>query len=60
MALEERALVDVQVPVGDADGEVAERVRRDLDAAERKPVALHGRERAIVADDVGDGIRCRH
>src|SRR3990172_1993865 len=26
MALEKRALVDVQVPVGDADGEVAERV----------------------------------
>ena len=29
MALEKRALVDVQVPIGDADGEVAERVGRD-------------------------------
>jgi len=26
MALEKRALVDVKVPIGDADGEVAERV----------------------------------
>ena len=33
MALEKRPLVDVEVPVGDADGEVAERVRRDVDAA---------------------------
>jgi hypothetical protein len=27
MALEKRALVDVQVPIGDADGEVAEAAR---------------------------------
>jgi hypothetical protein len=33
MALEKGALVDVQVPIGDADGEVAERVRCDVDAA---------------------------
>jgi hypothetical protein len=26
MALEKRSLVDVQIPVGDADGEVAERI----------------------------------
>src|SRR5215467_9736767 len=33
MALEKRPLLDVQVPIGDADGEVAERVGRDVDAA---------------------------
>ena len=33
MALEKRPLVDVEVPVGDADGEVAERIRCDVDAA---------------------------
>ena len=27
MALEERALMDVQVPIGDADSEMAERIR---------------------------------
>src|SRR5215208_6823588 len=41
MALEKRALVDVQVPIGDADGEVAQRVRRDVDAAPKKALALH-------------------
>src|SRR5262249_41066799 len=44
MALEKRALMDVQVPIGDADGEVAERVGRDVDAAGDKTVALHRRE----------------
>jgi hypothetical protein len=33
MALEKRPLVDVEIPIGDADGEVAERVGRDVDAA---------------------------
>src|SRR5438876_6595842 len=60
MALEKRPLVDVQVPVGDAYGEVAERVGRDVDAAGRKTVALHRREGSIVADDLGDRIRRRH
>jgi hypothetical protein len=60
MALEKRALVDVQVPIGDADGEVAERVGRDVDAAGDKTVALHCREGSIVPDDVGDRIRHRH
>ena len=60
MALEKRALVDVQVPIGDADGEVAERVGRDVDAAGNKTVALHRREGSIVPDDLGDGIRRRH
>ena len=32
MALEKRPLVDVEVPVADADGEMAERIRRDVDA----------------------------
>ncbi len=60
VALEKCALVDVQVPVGDADGEVAERVGRDVDAAGKKTVALHRREGSIVPDDLGDRIRPRH
>jgi hypothetical protein len=60
MAPEMRALVDVQVPIGDANGEVAERVRRDVDAAGKKTVALHRREGSIVPDDLGDRIRRRH
>src|SRR4029450_5685641 len=44
MALEKGALVDVQVPISDAHGEVAERVRCDVDAAGKKTVALHRRE----------------
>ena len=60
MSLEKGALVDVQVPIGDADGEVAERVGCDVDAAGNKTVALHRRESSIVPDDVGDRIRHRH
>jgi diketogulonate reductase-like aldo/keto reductase len=60
MALEKRPLVDVQVPIGDADGEVAERVRCDVDAAGNKTVALHRRKGSIVPDDLGDRIRRRH
>src|SRR6266498_3247996 len=60
MALEKGALVDVQVPIGDADGEVAERVRGDVDTASNKTVALHRGEGSIVPDDVGDRIRRRH
>jgi hypothetical protein len=60
MALEERALVDVKVPIGDADGEVAEGIGRDVDAAGNKTVALHRREGSIVADDLRDRIRRRH
>jgi hypothetical protein len=60
MALEERPLVDVQIPIGDADGEVAECVGCDVDAAGRKTVALHRREGSIVPDDFGDWIRRRH
>ena len=56
MALEKRPLVDVQVPIGDADGEVAERVGRDVDAAGKKTVALHRRKGSIVPDDLGDRI----
>jgi hypothetical protein len=43
MALEKRALVDVKVPIGDADGEVADRVGCDVDAA------VTSRSRCIVA-----------
>ena len=60
MALEKRALVDVQVPIGDADGEMTECVGCDVDAAGRKTVALHRREGSIVPDDLGDRIRRRH
>src|SRR6266545_3315381 len=60
MALEKRALVDVKVPIGDADGEVAERVGCDVDVAGNKTVALHCREASIVTDDLGDRIRRRH
>src|SRR4051794_2500897 len=60
MALEKRPLVDVQVPIGDADGEVAERVGRDVDAAGNKTVALDRREGSIVPDDLSDRIRRRH
>src|SRR5437667_8558113 len=60
MALEKRPLVDVKVPIGDADREVAERVGCDVDAAGNKTVALHRREGSIVPDDLGDRIRRRH
>ena len=60
MALEKRPLVHVEVPIGDADGEVAERVGRDVDAAGKKTVALHRREGSIVPDDLSDRIRRRH
>src|SRR5436190_23812176 len=60
MALEKRALVDVKIPIDDADGEVAERVGCDVDAAGNKTVALHRREGSIVPDDLGDRIRRRH
>ncbi len=60
MAFEQRPLVDVQVPVGDTDGEVAEWVGRDVDAASDQAVALQRREGSIVPDDLGDRIRRRH
>ncbi len=60
MALEKRPLVDVQIPIGNADGEVAECVGCDVDSAGRKTVALHRGERSIVPDDLGDRIRFRH
>src|SRR6266545_4436171 len=60
MALEKRPLVDVEIPIGAADGEVAERVRCDVDAAVGEPVALHRREGSIVPDDLGYRIRRRH
>jgi hypothetical protein len=59
MSLEKGALVDVQIPIGDADGEVAERIGRDVDAAGDETVALQRREGSIVPDDLGDRIRRR-
>ena len=60
MALEKRPLVDVQVPIGDANGEVAEWVGGDVDAADPKAVALHRREGSIVPDDLADRIERGH
>jgi hypothetical protein len=39
---------------------VTERIRRDVDAADKKAVALHHREGSIVPDDLGDRIRRRY
>ena len=50
----------VKVPFGDADREVAERVRRNVDPAVDKAVTLRRREGSIVPDDLGDRIRRRH
>ena len=60
MAFEQRARMDVQVPIGDANRKMAERVGRDVDAALDQPVALHRRKRSIVPDDLGDRIRTGH
>src|ERR1041385_9120000 len=60
MALKKRPLVDVEVPICDADREMAEGVGGDVDAAGDKTVALHRYEGSVVADDVGDRIRHRH
>src|SRR6266550_1431097 len=60
MMLEKRPLVDVKIPIGDADGEVAERVVCDVDTAGNKTVALQRREGSIVSDDLGNRIRRRH
>ncbi len=54
--LEERPEVNVLVPLGDPDRQVAQLVRRDVDAARGKAIALHRRERAIVADEVRDRV----
>ena len=54
--LEERPEVDVLVPLGDADRQVAQLVRRDVDAARGEAVALLRRERPVVPDDVRDRV----
>jgi hypothetical protein len=56
VALEQRPDVDVLVPFGHAVRQVAERVRGDVDAARQQPVALLGRERPVVTDDVADRV----
>ena len=60
VAFEKRALVDVKVPIGDADREVAERKVRDVDITGSETVALHRREGSIVPDDLSDRIGPRH
>src|SRR5262245_34864918 len=60
MALEQCSLVDVQVPIGDADGQVAERVGRDVDAAGNKTVALPRRGGSVIPDDLRQPIRRPH
>src|SRR5947199_4231332 len=59
VALEECAQMDVLVPVRDADGQVAQRVRADVDAAREQALVLHRRESAVVPDDVADRISHR-
>jgi hypothetical protein len=54
--LEEGPEVDVLVPFRDADRQVTELVRRDVDTARDEPVALQRRERPIVADEVRDRV----
>ena len=56
MALKKRPLVDVQVPFGDADGEVAERVWGDVDTADSEAISLHRRKTSVVPNDVSDRI----
>jgi hypothetical protein len=56
MALKKRPLVDVQVPFGDADGEVAERVGGDVDTADSEAISLHRRKTSVVPNDVSDQI----
>jgi hypothetical protein len=60
VTLEQCALAEIEVPVGDANGEVAERVGRDVDPTGEKTVVLHRREGSIVPDDLRDRIRRRH
>ena len=56
MALKKRPLEDVQVPIGDADGKVAERVGRDVDTTDSEAISLHRRKTSVVPNDVSDRI----
>ena len=56
MTLEERPQVDILVPLRDADREVAERVRANVDATRQQPLVLHRGESPVVPDDVADRI----
>jgi len=46
----------VLVPLGHADREAAERIRGNVHAPGQQAVALLGRERPVVADDVRDRV----
>ena len=48
--------VDVLIPLGHSDGEVAQLVRRDVDSPGQQTIALLGGERPVVPDDVLDRI----
>ena len=48
--------MDVLVPLGDAERQVAQLVRRDVDAARGEAVALQRGERTVVADEVRDRV----
>jgi hypothetical protein len=56
MALEESAQVDILVPFRDADRQVAERVRADVNAARHQALVLRRGEPPVVPDDVADRI----
>jgi hypothetical protein len=56
VAFEKRALGHVKVPVGYAQCELAERIRRDVYTAGGQTVTLHRREGSIAPGDLSDRI----
>jgi hypothetical protein len=54
--LEERPEVNVLVPLGDANRQVAELVRRNVDATRCEAIALLRGKRPIVPNDVANRI----
>lgn len=57
MVFEKCLLVDVQVLIGDVDGEVVEWVGCDVDIVGSEVIVLYFCKSLIVFDDVGDWIR---
>ncbi len=56
MAFEQVPHMHVLIPLRHADGEVAERVRADVDAPGEQAIVLLRGERPIVPDDVAHRI----
>jgi len=56
VAFEQGSQVDVRLPFRHADGEVAERIRADVDASGEQAVALPLGERPIVPDNLANRI----